>query len=36
MKGFVQDIEGLADQLARLNTDLEAHRELLAARQETA
>lgn len=31
-----QDIDGLADQLARLNADLEAHRELLAARQETA
>jgi DNA-binding MarR family transcriptional regulator len=30
------DIDDLTDRLARLNHDLEAHRELLAARQETA
>lgn len=31
-----QDLDDLTSRLARLNTDLEAHRELLGARQETA
>jgi DNA-binding MarR family transcriptional regulator len=32
----MEEIDDLAGRLARLNHDLEAHRELLAARQETA